>query len=116
MTAPHLFPPGPATGNLTDNQQLVLDLLKANPQGMYASDIGRVLHLEGSYKCRTCNDKVICKWAMTNALSVLRTLSTPTEANPRGRGLAIHRKTGLWQSTAPVPVSERDTGELPEGF
>lgn len=106
MTQPRLFAPGPATANLTGRQAAVLAMLQAEPAGMRALDIGIALHLEDG--CRYCRPNAACKYAHTNATSILRAL--------RKKNLAIHRKTGLWQSLAPVPASERDTGTFPDSY
>ena len=101
-----LFPLPPATGNLTERQQTVLAMLQAEPAGMRALDIGIALHLADG--CDYCRVNAACKYAHPNATAILKAL--------RKKQLAIHRKTGLWQSLVPVPASERDTGELPPGY
>lgn len=107
MTAQrHIFDPGPATANLTDRQQQVLALLQAEPAGIRTLDVGIAIHTAD--KCAYCSPSSACKYAHPNALSILRAL--------RKKNLAIQRKSGLWQSNAPVPTSQRDTGSFPEGF
>jgi hypothetical protein len=108
------FTPGPADGNLSDDQHHILTILHANPEGMRTLDIGRALHLEGRYQCRTCNQQRTCDFASPHALRVLGQLGTPTTVNPRGRGLVVRRKTGLWQLVQPLVRSGgRDSGEIP---
>lgn len=97
-----LFPLPPATGALTDRQATVLAMLQSEREGMRALDIGIALHQADG--CRYCSPQSACKYAHTNATSILRAL--------RKKGLAIHRKTGLWQSL--VRASETaDTGTFP---
>ena len=116
MTDRTLFPLGPALGNLSARQEIVFELLQAFPSGVRAIEAGNYLHRVKTNPCLYCSEERTCQYASRDANDILRSLSRPTEANPRGRGLAIHRKSGLWQSLAPVPVGERDLGELPENF
>ena len=100
---PHLFKPGPATGNLTDRQATVLAMLQAEPAGMRALDVGIALHAEDG--CSYCTPQSACKYAHPNATAILKAL--------RKKNLAIHRKTGLWQALVPAG---RDTGTFPPDF
>lgn len=95
-----LFPLPPATGNLTPTQQRVLSMLQERPEGMRALDVGVALHTEDG--CRYCSPTSACKWAHTNATAILKAL--------RKKGLAIHRKSGLWQ---PLVRAASDPGEIP---
>lgn len=100
-----LFDPGPATGNLTHRQALVLELLRANPQGLRSSDIGREIHMAKG--CPYCSPERLCKYAMTAGEEVGRQL--------RKRDLAIKRKaSGRWQLLRTVRVG--DSNDFPEGY
>lgn len=104
----HLFTPGPADGKLTDRQQHALDHLTANPAGVRSSDLGAYLHQALGIRC-SCSETVRCRWSMSEGERVGKQL--------RQRGLAIKRKSGLWQLTRP-PVTGYDpkTADWPEGF
>lgn len=99
----HLFTPPAATGNLTDRQATVFQMLQDAPQGLRALDIGIALHVED--KCRYCSPTSACKYAHTNATAILRAL--------RKKQLAIHRKSGLWQ---PLVPAVRDSGTFPTDY
>jgi hypothetical protein len=103
-----LFPLPPATGNLSSREQLILDLLTANPEGLRSSDLGAHIHQATDSPC-PCSDTVRCKWSRAEGERIGRML--------RRRDLAIKRKTGRWQLTRP-PVQGYDpsTAPLPDGF
>lgn len=108
MTAARpLFDPGPATGNLTAKQQIILAHLQAHPGGLRAIDIGRHLHLERG--CPVCLPDRTCQYASRDANVVLEQLGTS------GRRLVIRRRTGLWQLVHP-PVTGYDPPTAPIPF
>ena len=91
MTAPTLFVPPPADGNLTDRQKIALDILERGPAGVRAFDVGVELHQALNKPC-PCGPGHACKWAAADALQVLRAL--------KQRGLARLRRGGIWQHHA----------------
>jgi len=94
---------------LSDKQQIVMDLLQANPTGLRSGELGALLHQAESVPC-SCSPVSQCKWAHSDGERIGKQLRALEPAQ------AIKRKSGHWQSTVPVPASERDTGTLPEGF
>lgn len=104
------FDPGPATGAMTDLQQLALDHLTANPAGVRSSDLGAYLHQAMTKRCACTADVGACKWAMSEGERVGKQL--------RKRGLAVKRKaTGRWQLThPPITGINPSTAPFPEGF
>lgn len=109
----HLFTPPAATGGLSDNEQFVLTLLQTNPGGLRAIDIGRALHLDGPYQCRTCNDARTCEWASPNALRILERLRGKKD-DPKARRLVKHYH-GVWTALVGVVDGRIDpsTSEIP---
>ena len=108
MTEKTLFPLPPADGNLTGRQSIVLDYLKNNPAGATATEIGVNLHLEADQRCPCSHDRA-CKWAMADALNVLRALrKRGLVTQPKGRPWQLKdartaRPAGYDPSTAPIP-------------
>lgn len=103
VTDPTLFKPGPALGNMSDNEQFVFDLLQTTPSGLSAFDIGRAFHIDGPYNCRTCNAERTCEWARPNAVRILNQL--------RARDAAIYRRSlSRWQ---PLVRAAEPAGEIP---
>lgn len=112
MTAQHpLFRPGPATGNLSKRQQLVLDLLRDHPEGLRSIDLGRHLH-------QIFTDNCYCGFTDPNtgritACQYARGEGERVGKQLRARDLAIKRRTGRWQLLHP-PTTPFDT--FPPGF
>lgn len=84
----HLFKPGPRDGGLSDRQSLVLELLRDNPEGLRAIDVGSLLHQ--SRDCPHCSPTRTCEYASASGTEVLTAL--------RKRGLTVHRRTGRWEA------------------
>lgn len=105
MTQPPLFPTVPV---LTTRQQTALAYISG--EGATAQDVGR--HWHQQIGCIYCHDNHDCIHVLSAGNSVLREL--------RAKGLAIRRRSGLWQQTgtnrAPAPGIDPATTAWPEGY
>lgn len=100
-----LFPLPPAEGALTPRQTRALELLRANPEGLTAAELGREIHLHN--RCRYCFTQP-CKYAATTGQELGKAL--------RKRQLAIRRKNGRWQALTGVAQEGYDPATAPLPF
>lgn len=83
---------------LTDRQAFVLEELVRSREGLYAEDVGAMLHARAGKH----QDYHRCQWCSKDANGVLRAL--------RQKGLAKRRRAGLWQATRVGRGAGDDTG------
>jgi hypothetical protein len=106
---PTLFPPPPATGQLTDRQRFVYDGLLAHSvqgEGLTSDEAGALLH-ERSGKH---DAGVRCDWCGQDGKGVLGAL--------RKKGLAKRRQSGVWVVLAPEGADSPSPASdpFPEGY
>jgi hypothetical protein len=83
-SAPTLFEPPAADGNLTYRQALVLDLVRSWPEGVRADEASAAWHeRRGVHSTDTR-----CLYCASDGRSVLFAL--------RRRGLVVRRRSGMW--------------------
>lgn len=85
-----LFDPGPQDGGLTPRQQLALDALTAEPDGLAADEIGAILHEQKDGRWRHDRGER-CQFCGKDGRHVLNAL--------RQRGIARSNRLGVWRAT-----------------